>query len=51
MANDSLARGAKSAMFPPPKVSQEKWDAIWREEEQKPEQEENENLKNEPVCI
>lgn len=29
MAGDTLARGAKSATFGPPKVSQERWDAIW----------------------
>jgi hypothetical protein len=33
MANDSLARGDKSALFGPPKVSQEKWDAIWRDDD------------------
>ena len=26
---DSLARGMKSATFGPPKISQEKWDALW----------------------
>ena len=29
MAGDSLARGAKSAVFPPAKVSQERWDSIF----------------------
>ena len=29
MANDSLARGAKSAVFGGPKVTQEKWDSIF----------------------
>jgi hypothetical protein len=36
MAGDNLARGAKSAMFGPPKISQEKWDKIWAEEPAKP---------------
>ena len=29
MAGDSLARGAKSTMFSPAKVSQKKWDDIF----------------------
>lgn len=29
---DQLARGAKSATFLPPQVSQEKWDQIWSED-------------------
>ena len=33
MAGDSLARGAKSAMFGPPKISQEAWDKIWEQDE------------------
>lgn len=32
MANDSLASGARSAQFPPAKISQERWDKIWAEE-------------------
>lgn len=28
---DELARGARSAVFGPPQVSKEKWDAIWAE--------------------
>lgn len=28
---DQLARGAKSATFLPPKVSQEKWDAAFKD--------------------
>lgn len=32
MAGDSLARGAKSATFGPPKISQERWDAIWADD-------------------
>jgi hypothetical protein len=35
MAGDKLAAGAKSAMFGPPKISQEKWDKIWAEDEDK----------------
>jgi hypothetical protein len=30
---DLLARGARSAVFPPPKVTQERWDAIWASDE------------------
>lgn len=30
---DVLARGLKSAIFGPPKVSQEAWDKIWAKEE------------------
>jgi len=33
MPGDTLARGGKSATFGPPKVSQEKWDEIFGEEE------------------
>lgn len=33
---DQLARGMKSATFLPPRVSQEKWDAIWSEETETP---------------
>jgi hypothetical protein len=29
---DRLASGSKSAAFLPPKVTQEKWDSIWKEE-------------------
>jgi hypothetical protein len=29
MAGDTLARGGKSAVFGPAKVSQEKWDAVF----------------------
>jgi hypothetical protein len=29
---DVLARGARRATFPPAKVSQDKWDAIWADE-------------------
>ena len=36
MRGDLLARGARSATFPPAKVSQERWDAIWAED--KPEE-------------
>jgi hypothetical protein len=34
-SGDKLAAGAKSAMFGPPKISQEKWDKIWAEDEDK----------------
>lgn len=34
MSGDVLARGARSATFGPPKVSQEKWNKIWAEEPQ-----------------
>lgn len=30
---DQLARGARSATFGPPNVTQEKWDAIWSQDE------------------
>ena len=30
---DQLARGARSATFGPPDVTQEKWDAIWSQDE------------------
>lgn len=33
MVGDSLARGAKSATFGPPKISQEAWDKIWEQDE------------------
>lgn len=33
MQGDALARGARSATFPPPKVSYDKWNAIFGEEE------------------
>jgi len=29
---DVLARGGRSATFPPAKVSQEKWNAIWADD-------------------
>ena len=32
MRGDILASGGRSAQFLPPKISQEKWDAIWKEE-------------------
>lgn len=32
MVGDSLARGAKSATFGPPKISQEAWDKIWEQD-------------------
>lgn len=35
MQGDALARGAKSAQFGGPKVSQEKWDAIFGPKEKK----------------
>ena len=31
-SGDALARGAKSAVFPPAKVSQERWDSIWADD-------------------
>lgn len=37
MVGDILARGGKSAIFPPAKVTAEKWAAIW--DEPKPEKE------------
>jgi hypothetical protein len=33
---DVLAKGGKSATFGPPKVSQERWNAIWAEEPKEP---------------
>ena len=42
MRGDALARGARSATFPPAKVSQAKWDAVWAEEPK----EENPESKN-----
>lgn len=31
MIGDTLARGGRSATFPPAKVSQQRWDEIWSE--------------------
>lgn len=45
MRGDALARGARSATFPPAKVSQAKWDAVWAEEPK----EENPESKNEEL--
>lgn len=36
MSGDTLARGGRSAMFGPPKVSQKKWDDIWAIEPKNP---------------
>ncbi len=37
MTGDLLARGARSAVFPPAggNISQEKWDSIWEEDKPK----------------
>lgn len=34
MAKDSLAAGAKSATFLPPKVSEKRWREIWADEDE-----------------
>lgn len=34
MAGDSLAKGAKSAMFGPAKITAERWNALWTDAEE-----------------
>ena len=36
MAKDVLARGGRSALFGPPKVSAEQWAKIWEDSKKKP---------------
>jgi hypothetical protein len=40
--NDKLASGGESATYTMPQVSQEKWDAIWDEEEETTEEDNSE---------
>lgn len=35
MAGDTLARGGRSAVFGPPKVTAERWVEIWSEKDEK----------------
>ena len=49
MAGDSLARGARSATFGPAKVSQKKWDEIWKEADDSVKKAEEDSGKNEKL--